>query len=139
MHQACVNGSPPPFPSAGEGPAEQGLPQPSERNPAPDRDRHFPLDETRLFVTEVPRHLPLGRNGRPVHPLTVLRWIRQGVRGVRLEALKLGGRWVTSKEALARFMARLSNPSETASPPVPTAVASRGATHYGPSAEAEGP
>jgi hypothetical protein len=43
----------------------------------------------------------------------VLRWVLDGARGpsgerVRLEAARLGGRWLTSLEALRRFSERLT-------------------------------
>lgn len=44
----------------------------------------------------------------PPHPSTLWRWARVGVRGVKLEVRKLGGRIVTSVEALDRFGARLA-------------------------------
>jgi hypothetical protein len=71
------------------------------------------LDEHQIFATEAPRYLAAGRNGRPVHHLTILRWIRCGIRRVKLEALRLGHRWVTSTEALERFTARLTASQET--------------------------
>jgi hypothetical protein len=42
---------------------------------------------------------------------------------VRLEALRCGGRWITSVEAVARFMQRLTDgaldtPKDTAAPPI---------------------
>lgn len=57
--------------------------------------------------------MPSSRGGRPVVPQTIGRWISSGVaapdgRRVRLEARRLGGRWVTSREALERFMAALT-------------------------------
>ncbi len=39
---------------------------------------------------------------------TVYRWIHHGIDGVRLEAVKDGVRWRTSKAAVARFRARLT-------------------------------
>jgi hypothetical protein len=37
-------------------------------------------------------------------PLRTLHaWIKRGVRGVRLEAVRVGGQWRTSAEALQRF------------------------------------
>jgi hypothetical protein len=62
---------------------------------------------------EAPKHLPKGRRGGPVHPGTVLRWILKGIRGTKLEALRLGGHWVTSSEALQRFAERLTPNLET--------------------------
>jgi hypothetical protein len=53
----------------------------------------------------------------PTHPSTIVRWITKGVkvkgeggkaRIVRLEAVRLGGRWLTDDEALARFAERLT-------------------------------
>lgn len=54
------------------------------------------------------------------HPATIWRWIQRGCRGVRLEATKDGGSWVTSAQAVARFRARcrgatLHTPIESAS------------------------
>jgi hypothetical protein len=46
--------------------------------------------------------------GKKVHFSTVFRWVTKGVRGVRLEAVRLGNRWLTSAEALQRFVERLS-------------------------------
>lgn len=39
---------------------------------------------------------------------TVWRWMLTGCRGVRLESILLGGRRITSKEAVERFVAKLS-------------------------------
>jgi hypothetical protein len=59
------------------------------------------------------KYLPKGRRGRPVHFTTLLRWVLDGVAApsgnrVRLEALRVGSRWVTSKEALQRFAEALT-------------------------------
>jgi hypothetical protein len=63
--------------------------------------------ETLLSLSQAAAMLPKGRRGRPVTLSCVLRWITDGVRTpsgiVYLEALRLGGRWLTSLEALARF------------------------------------
>lgn len=55
--------------------------------------------------------LPPGRRGRHVSLSCALRWTLNGVRLpsgeiVRLEAIRLGGRWLTSIEALQRFAER---------------------------------
>jgi hypothetical protein len=53
--------------------------------------------------------IPPARAGRPVSPSCVFRWIRDGVKTpsgerVHLEAARLGGRLITSRAALERFM-----------------------------------
>jgi len=64
---------------------------------------------------------PSGRNGRPTHVSTVFRWIQRGVRGVRLEAVRIGGSMYTSREALQRFVDRLTaSPVVDRLPPAPT-------------------
>lgn len=57
------------------------------------------LDEELLTLTEAAKTLP----DRP-HCSTLLRWRTSGVNGVRLEAVKVGGRWFTSRQALRRFV-----------------------------------
>jgi hypothetical protein len=63
--------------------------------------------ETPIFISGAAKLLPPGRRGLPVHTSTLLRWILRGVRTprgvVRLDGMKLGGRWMTSAEALRRF------------------------------------
>ena len=54
------------------------------------------------------RSLPAGRTGRPTHPSTLYRWSQRGLRGVRLEILRVGGRTCSSHEALQRFFDALS-------------------------------
>ena len=76
-------------------------------------------DETLLSLTDAARVRPRGRNGQPTHVSTVYRWIACGVRGVRLEAIRLGGQLYTSKEALQRFAERLTHP-RTSLPPAQT-------------------
>src|SRR5262245_19164493 len=64
-------------------------------------EKTFPL-------SQAPKFLPSSRMGRPVSLSCLLRWVFDGVktpdgRRVRLEALRLGGKWVTSMEAIQRF------------------------------------
>jgi hypothetical protein len=66
--------------------------------------------ERQLPLAALARSLPPGRNERPVHVSTLVRWIVDGVRlpdgrRLRLEARRLGHRWVSSLEALDRFVA----------------------------------
>jgi hypothetical protein len=71
------------------------------------------MSETLLSLAEAARRLPPGRLGRPVSASTLFRWIVAGLRvadgrTVRLQAIKIGGRWLTSAEALTRFAAALT-------------------------------
>jgi len=62
-------------------------------------------------IRNVPKHLPPRPTGKRVHISAVYRWLLRGIRGIRLESLKIGGTTYTSKEALQRFADRLSNTS----------------------------
>src|SRR5436309_12638234 len=69
--------------------------------------------ETPLSLAEAKKLVPPSRGGKTTHLSTLLRWILTGSRGpagevVRLEAVRLGGRWMTSREALQRFAERLT-------------------------------
>jgi hypothetical protein len=62
-----------------------------------------------IYLSASARLFPRYRLGKPVSLACVLRWVTQGVRGadgrpVRLEAAKLAGKWVTTPEAIARFL-----------------------------------
>jgi hypothetical protein len=65
------------------------------------------FDEELLTFTEAAKSLP-AVNGSRLHPATIWRWSTKGVRGIRLETRKLGGRSLTSKEALERFTTALA-------------------------------
>jgi hypothetical protein len=62
--------------------------------------------ETLISLAQGTRLLPPGRNEKPVHVSTLVRAILKGNDGVKLEALRVGGRWVTSVEALQRWAER---------------------------------
>jgi len=64
--------------------------------------------EALLTMAQAARLRPLGRGGRPTHPSTIYRWISRGVRGFRLEGIRLGGTLYTSREALQRFAEKLT-------------------------------
>jgi hypothetical protein len=61
-----------------------------------------------ISLREAARMMPSCRQGKALHHLTVHRWIFKGVDGVQLEGARLGGQWVTSREALARFSEALT-------------------------------
>ena len=52
--------------------------------------------EQLLTLSQLAKRLPRHRNDRPVRPSTCHRWRSPGVRGVRLECLRIGGIWHTS-------------------------------------------
>jgi hypothetical protein len=81
-------------------------------------------DEKLIPLSETPRHLPKRPNGKRLHISAIYRWIKQGVRGIRLEALRLGGTTYTSSEALQRFASQLSQVAESVPSPKPLPAAS---------------
>jgi hypothetical protein len=86
--------------------------------------------ENPLSLSTAARQLPALRNGRPVHAATLLRWVVAGIRGpgggrVRLEAVRVGGRWVTTVQALERFQAALSVVPGAEALPTPRSPAQR--------------
>lgn len=76
--------------------------------------------EQRLTLHQVAAMLPGNRN-KPLSYTTVWRWVKQGVRGVRLEAAPMGGRWVTNLDAVQRFSERLAQLNDVA-PPAPRSL-----------------
>jgi hypothetical protein len=72
------------------------------------------LSEELIPVQELPARLPPASSGKRMHRAAVWRWVRDGLKSadgsrVRLEALRMGRRWVTSKQAVGRFFRRLSD------------------------------
>lgn len=61
------------------------------------------LSETTVTLTEASKRLP----NRP-HTSTIWRWYKTGIRGRRLETVVVGGRRLTSLEALSRFAGALT-------------------------------
>lgn len=81
--------------------------------PRPGANAARVLGERTLSAAQLARQLPAGRGDGRASPSCVSRWITAGVRGpggrrVRLEAIRVGGRWMTSKEAFERFTAALT-------------------------------
>jgi len=63
-----------------------------------------------LGLAAAGRLFPAHRGNGSVDPSTVFRWIVKGVKSVsgvpvKLEAVRVGGRWLTSRGAIARFVA----------------------------------
>jgi hypothetical protein len=87
--------------------------------------------EPLIPLADACRLIPPGRGGRRTHLSTILRWILNGSkapggRTVKLEALRLGGKWVTSREAIQRFALALTPALDgTATVPAPRTTAGR--------------
>jgi len=69
--------------------------------------------EIALSLASAAKLVPPARNGRRCHLSTILRWILRGAKApdgtiVRLEACRVGSRWLTSREALQRFALALT-------------------------------
>ena len=70
---------------------------------------HQMLSESLLSLSQAARRVPPYR-GRQTAPSTVFRWLTAGVKlgdgtTLRLEGLRLAGRWLVSVEGLDRFLA----------------------------------
>ena len=88
--------------------------------------------ENLIPLTKAPRleNLPLRRYDKPPHVATFFRWARRGLRGVRLETIRVGGTLCTTAEALQRFfeaLSRTERPATQARQDVPGKRASRAA------------
>jgi hypothetical protein len=77
--------------------------------------------ETLLNLPDAARRIPSSRGGKPTHPATVCRLIQSG----KLEGIRLGGRWVTSLEALQRYADRETIMVLGESPPAGSVSAQR--------------
>ena len=69
--------------------------------------------EALIPLAAAARLVPPGRNGKRCHLSTILRWIMTGAKApdgtvVKLEGLRIGGRWTTSRQAMQRFAERLT-------------------------------
>jgi hypothetical protein len=84
--------------------------------------------ETAVSLGQATRVLPPGRNGRPVHISTLVRAITKGVNGHKLEALRVGKRWVTSVEAIQRW-AEAQTPGPDAPPHARSSIVRSSANH----------
>src|SRR5262249_13090467 len=73
-----------------------------------------PCEAKMPIDTQIERLIPLAPAARnyvgKVNPSTLWRWHKRGVRGVKLDVVRVGGRNFTTAEALARFTSALSAP-----------------------------
>ncbi len=77
-------------------------------------------------LKEGPAYLGAGRGGRPPHRSFMVRAITKGMNGQRLEALRVGSRWLTSVEALQRW-AEAQTAARVGEAAAPPPAANRGA------------
>jgi|SRR5579864_1707896 len=76
------------------------------------------LNEQLLSLSMAAKKIPPYR-GRRTNPSTIFRWIKTGVNLagghiLKLEAIRIAGRWVTSAEAIERFVAAQNQPTDDA-------------------------
>jgi hypothetical protein len=86
--------------------------------------------ETPIPLAEAAKLIPPARQGKRTHLSTLLRWIQRGARNpageiIRLEAIRLGSRWMTSREALQRFAERLTPTTDAPAPSTPRTPTAR--------------
>jgi hypothetical protein len=79
-----------------------------------------------LSLAEAGRLVPPFRPGRPTNPATIWRWSAKGIRlpdgtVIKLETCRVGGRKMTSRAALGRFILAQTPQSETDPGPLPAA------------------
>ena len=65
-------------------------------------------NETVISPADAVKNLPRRRGGKRPNISTVYRWMVDGVRGIKLESICIGGTRCTSIEALQRFFDRLT-------------------------------
>src|SRR5262245_24013204 len=78
-----------------------------------------------LSLSAAGRLFPGHRGGTSVDPSTVFRWLTKGARApggqlVKLEAVRVGGRWLTSRGAVTRFVGALTAAADPGAVSAPT-------------------
>ena len=61
-----------------------------------------------IRLADAAKRLPRRRGGKRPSTSTLYRWGRHGLRGIKLETIRIGGTTCTSLEALQRFFERLT-------------------------------
>lgn len=88
------------------------------------------LAESPIGMTAAAKLFGTFKQGKPVHPSTVTRWASEGVQipggRLRLEAVKIAGRLVTSRAAVVRFIqGQQEEPAAGQTTPAPRSPAER--------------
>lgn len=89
-----------------------GIMTPQESRTLPNTSAVVPDTEELRPLALAVDWLPTRRRGRPAHAATLFRWASKGLHGVRLEVVQVGGTKCTSKQALQRFFAKLTEVSK---------------------------
>ena len=84
-----------------------------------------------ISFAELAKRLPRRRAGQPVHVGTIHRWRRPGIRGIAIEAVKIGGVWCTSLQAYARWVERLTSAAAQGEPRNQAAPSERARNEHG--------
>jgi hypothetical protein len=98
-----------------------------------------------LTLNALCRILPPRDNGHRPNPKTVLRWITKGVNApdgqvIRLAAVRVGSKWITTRRAAQEFIAALTAAAlgdEVAAGPPPRSAGQRRRDHERALAELE--
>jgi hypothetical protein len=72
------------------------------------KERPIPIKD---FAAEVP-----GRDGKPIHWITLGQWCRRGVRGIVLESVVVGNQRCVTRESYARFVEAVTRAANGESP-----------------------
>jgi hypothetical protein len=80
-----------------------------------------PLDPEVRPLAQMARSLGRLRDERPVSPSTLWRWASRGLRGVRLEIVRIGGTACTTPDAIRRFLVEVEARRTQTIPEQPTA------------------
>src|SRR5262245_11402929 len=65
-------------------------------------------NEDLITLDEAAQLIPVGRCRRLLNLSTIFRWITEGVGGIRLDAIRIGARWLTTEAALQQFARQLT-------------------------------
>lgn len=71
-----------------------------------------PLSEHVISLADAAQTCPARRGGKQPHVSCIYRWTTSGCKGVVLESIQFGGTRCTSREAIARFIDRLTYGSD---------------------------
>ena len=62
------------------------------------------LTEDLLTLKQAAKAVPRPKGRKPVHYATIYRWVNTGVRGTKLETIKIGQQYMTSVQRIHAFL-----------------------------------